>query len=411
MFPERHVLGDKFRAIGEGTHLVVSYRGISWPARNSTLRAGLLLVGGLALSLSLLVAPRASAAPRDRPVTSTDARAKLRQVLQQNLAVLEAQATVIKTVAKLVGPTVVHIEADVLPQTLDNNRTHKLEEAGSGVIIERNGKYYVLTNRHVFRNTPADGIRIHLADGRRIGPKRVLDDHETDVGVLAIDAPDLIAAPVGDSDGMEIGDFVLALGSPFGLSHSVTFGIISARGRHDLMLGDESVRFQDFLQTDAAINPGNSGGPLCNLHGEIIGINTAIASNSGGNEGIGFSIPINGFMVVARQLIDNGKVVRAFLGVSLDARFGPAMAAELGLPRATGARVNGVTKGAPAEAAGILVGDVIIKVDGTTIEDDAHLVNFVGMIEAGRKVSVEVFRDGKTIGLELQVVDRSKFGQ
>ena len=135
-------------------------------------------------------------------------------------------------------------------------------------------------------------------------------------------------------------------------------------------MGDASVRFQDFLQTDAAINPGNSGGPLCNVRGEIIGINTAIASNSGGNEGIGFSIPINLFMAVARQLIDTGKVTRAFLGVSLDAKFGPAMAAELGLAQATGTRVTAVTRGGPAEAAGIRAGDVIMKLDGTAIDDD-----------------------------------------
>ena len=237
----------------------------------------------------------------------------------------------------------------------------------------------------------------------------MLEDEETDVGVLCVDAPGLVASPIGDSDRMEIGDFVLAVGSPFGLSHSVTFGIISARGRHDLQLGDDSVRFQDFLQTDAAINPGNSGGPLCNLHGEIIGINTAIASNSGGNEGIGFSIPINLFMGVARQLIDNGKVTRAFLGVSLDSKFGSAMAAELGMSRATGARVTAVTHGSPAEVAGIRPGDVVMKLDGTPIDDDAHLVNLVGILEAGKKVSLEVFRDGATVVIPVEVADRSKF--
>ena len=152
--------------------------------------------------------------------------------------------------------------------------------------------------------------------------------------MLAVSAPDLTAAPVGDSDRMQIGDFVLAVGSPFGLSHSVTFGIISAKGRRKLALGDaNTIRFQDFLQTDAAINPGNSGGPLVNLHGEVIGINTAIASDTGVNEGVGFSIPANMFMAVARQLIATGTVTRAFLGVNLDWKFGPAMAAELGLPR------------------------------------------------------------------------------
>ena len=183
-------------------------------------------------------------------------------MLEQNAPLLEAQATVVKAVAKLIGPTVVHIAADVPRRTLQYAKDRQVEESGSGVIVQRNGRYYVLTNWHVFRNAPPDGIRIHLADGRVLHPQRMLEDEETDVGVLPIEAADLIAAPLGDSDRMEIGDFVLAVGSPFGLSHSVTFGIISARGRHDLDLADATVRFQDFLQTDAAINPGNSGGPL-----------------------------------------------------------------------------------------------------------------------------------------------------
>ena len=240
------------------------------------------------------------------------------------------------------------------------------------MIIQRKGRFYVLTNRHVFRNArptasastwPTAGNSIPSGSGRTTRPTSA---------VLAVEAPDLIAAPVGDSDRMEIGDFVLAVGSPFGLSHSVTFGIISARGRHDLHLGDAAVRFQDFLQTDAAINPGNSGGPLCNLRGEIIGINTAIASNSGGNEGIGFSIPINMFMAVARQLIDTGKVTRAFLGVSLDATFRPGHGRRARPAAAASAPACcGVTKGSPAEAAGIAPGDVILQFDGIRVDDDA----------------------------------------
>ena len=170
---------------------------------------------------------------------------------------------------------------------------------------------------------------------------------------------------------MEIGDFVLAVGSPFGLRNSVTFGIISAKGRRDLQFGNATVRYQDFLQTDAAINPGNSGGPLCNLRGEVIGINSAIASKSGISERIGFAIPMNMFINVARQLIDTGKVTRAFLGVSLESRYGPAMAAELGLPNPMGTRVLSVIKGTPAEAAGLQAGDVILQIDGERVEDDA----------------------------------------
>ena len=373
---------------------------------------------GLALTFCRLLWPVAQTdAAKTRivnsqhPVTSPAERAALQRVVEQNAPVLEAQAAVVKAVAKLISPAVVHIEADVPRLGILSAKERNVEEAGSGVIVERRGKFYVLTNRHVFRNAGADAIVIHLADGRQLHPQRMLDDEETDVGVLPIEAADLIAAPLGDSDRLEIGDFVLAVGSPFGLSHSVTFGIISARGRHDLELGETTVRFQDFLQTDAAINPGNSGGPLCNLRGQIVGINTAIASSSGGNEGIGFSIPINLVMSVARQLMDTGKVTRAFLGVSLDAKFGAAMAAELGMPHFAGTRVTTVTSGGPAAAAGILPGDVILKLDSTPIDDDSHLVNLVALIEVGKKVSLEIYRDGKTLVLPVVVADRSKFGQ
>jgi serine protease Do len=398
-----------------GSPSVTSKRRKSWSVPGSRVRVAVVcawisLLPSILL-LSLLPAGAADLKPVEtrHPVTSPEARAQLRRILEQNAPLLEAQATVLKTVAKLVGPTVVYIEADVPQRTLAHNLDRHVEEKGSGVIIQWKGRFYVLTARHVFRNAPADGIRIDLADGRRLHPQRVLEDEATDVGVLPIEATDLIASQVGDSDRMEIGDFVLAVGSPFALSHSVTFGIISARGRRDLEFGDVSVRFQDFLQTDAAINLGSSGGPLCNLRGEIIGINTAIASNSGGFEGIGFSIPINLFMSVARQLIDTGKVTRGFLGVSV-ARFGPAVAAELGMARATGARVTAIIRGGPAEAAGLREGDVILKLDATAIDDDAHLVNLVALIEVGKKVSLEVFRDGKTIVIPVEVADRSKFG-
>ncbi len=205
---------------------------------------------------------------------------------------------------------------------------------------------------------------------------------------------------------------MLAVGSPFGLSHSVTFGIISAKGRRDLHLGDAELRFQDFLQTDAAINPGNSGGPLCNLRGEIIGINTAIASNSGGNEGIGFSIPINMFMAVARQLIETGKVARAFLGVSLDAKFGPAMAAEIGLPGPMGAGVTAVTPGSPAEAARLQPGDVILEIDGTRVEDDTA-PDQPGQPDRGRQdgAAGRSSATARRLTVTVEVADRSKFGQ
>ena len=172
----------------------------------------------------------------------------------------------------------------------------------------------MLTNRHVIRHSSPERIEIHLADGRVFNPTRIWSDSETDVAAMAIDATGLAAARLGDSDALEIGDFVLAVGSPFGLSQSVTRGIVSAKGRHNLDLGDDDLKWQNFIQTDAAINPGNSGGPLVNLRGEVVGLNTAIASASGGNEGIGFSIPINIVARIARAAGREHDVAARLLG-------------------------------------------------------------------------------------------------
>src|SRR3989304_1606671 len=219
----------------------------------------------------------------------------------------------------------------------------EIEEAGSGIIVQFGSQDYVLTNRHVIRHSSRELVQIHLADGRVLQPERIWSDEETDVAALAVRATGLVPARLGDSDALEAGDFVLAIGSPFGLSQSVTRGIVSAKGRHNLDLGDGELVWQNFIQTDAAINPGNSGGPLVNLRGEVIGLNTAIASASGGNEGIGFPIPINIVARVGRQLVDNNRVARGFLGVKLDGRFDEKQARALGLagpvrPPATRAR-------------------------------------------------------------------------
>jgi serine protease Do len=171
-------------------------------------------------------------------------------------------------------------------------------------------------------------------------------------------------------------------------------------------LDDPEIKIQDFLQTDAAINPGNSGGPLVNLRGEVVGVNTCIASSSGGNEGIGFAVPINMFMLVARQLIANGKASKAFLGVTLASNFGPAAAEELGLPRPVGARVIKVAENSPASAADLREGDVILQFNGTPVENDAHLVKLVGLTEVGKQVVLTVYRARNTITLRAVVGDR-----
>ena len=228
-------------------------------------------------------------------------------------------------------------------------------------------------------------------------PQKVWTDASTDVAVMKIDRPGLISAQLGNSDQMDIGDFVLAVGSPFGLSHSVTYGIISAKGRRNLELGSKEIEIQDFFQTDAAINPGNSGGPLLNLRGQLVGINTAIASNSGGNEGIGFSIPINMAMTVAEQLVTRGKLLRSYLGVQLEVGFDSLTAHRLGLPSATGALVKSIIPSSPAQRMDLQVGDVIVEFDGVRIENDGHLVKTVGLTPVGRNVNVIFYRDGKRL--------------
>lgn len=340
---------------------------------------------------------------------SLEQRGALYQSLNEQVDALQPQFNVLKTVVKLVSPTVVHIKAEKPDRISTQRAQHELvEEAGSGVIIEYKGRTFVLTNRHVIKGAQLKDIYIGLSDGRDLRPLKKWDDPDTDVALMAVSLSDLVPARLGDSSAVEIGDFVLAVGSPFGLSHSVTYGIISAKGRRDLELGDD-VALQDFMQTDAAINPGNSGGPLINLRGEVIGINTAIASNSGGNEGIGFSIPINAVMHVVRQFVERGRVVRAFLGVNLDRGFTSTVAVKLGLRRKQGAHVTGVTPGGPAEAARLQRGDVILRFNGVRVENDTHLIYLVSLTEVGKEVPIEVFRAGQVFQVNVRVGNKSDF--
>ena len=358
----------------------------------------------LLVAALVLGAGRFSRAQDESDEASVEAeRAEVLSSLSKDIALLEKQSNVLKKVIKLVGPTVVHIEADKIDQlSLRYGRQGQVEEAGSGCIISLGKGHYVLTNRHVIKNAAMRDIKITLDDGRQVTPTRVWSDPETDVAIMAIRGRNLQVSRLGNSDETEIGDFVLAVGSPFGLSQSVTFGIISAKGRRDLELG-EDVRFQDFMQTDAAINPGNSGGPLINLRGEVIGLNTAIASSSGGSEDIGFTIPINMVMIIAKQLVERGSVVRAFLGVKLDSKFGPASATMVGLQRPRGARITQITAGSPAETADLQVGDVILEYSGVRVENDSHLINLVSLTEVGKEVPIVVFRDRKIVPLRVTV--------
>jgi serine protease Do len=313
---------------------------------------------------------------------------------------MERELSIYKRVVQLVAPSVVHVQA----KPLANYRfRHDIEEAGSGVIVRMGERDYVLTNRHVVKHSNAEHIKLELYDGTQISPTRIHSDPETDVAVLAVNSPNLVPARLGDSDRTEIGDVVMAFGNPFNLRQSVTRGIISGKGRSNLDLGDGGVDYQNFMQTDAAINPGNSGGPLVNIRGEVIGLNTAIASNSGGNDGIGFTIPVNIAVSVMRQLIETGHVERGFLGVTLDGYF-DAQAAQLsGLPRLMGTRVKNVTARSPAAMAGLQADDVILSFNGAQIENDQHLISLVKLSDVGRQVEMEVLRKGAYVKVQAAI--------
>ena len=343
-------------------------------------------------------------------------RGQLYRALEKNASLIEQHYRHIKHIVNVVQPTIVHVEAKKKQKSsasIDVDRAAELrpaivEETGAGVIFQRNNRYYVLTNFHVVENSGANDIRLE-ADGRVFHPTRLLHDRETDLSVLEVNTPGLVAARIGDSDQIGVGDFVVAVGSPFGLSHSVSYGIISAMGRHDLELGPQGVKYQNFFQTDAAINPGNSGGPLINLRGEVVGVNTAIASNSGGSDGIGFSIPINMAMRIADDLVERGFVRRGFLGVSLDARYTPAKARSLGLGRSKGALISSITSNSPAAASDLRTGDVIVEFNNRPIVDDSQLVTTVSLSGINQTVPVKVFRGGELKTIYVTVVERNSF--
>ncbi len=361
----------------------------------------------LALATSPLRAQQVH--PVDATVESIPAdRQQLFSELSQDVDALSRELGIYKRVAKLVSPSVVHIEATPLPQY---RFRRDVEEAGSAVLVRYRGADYVLTNRHVIKHSQADLIRLELSDGRQLHPTKIWSDTETDVAVMLVEAKGLIPARIGDSDTAEIGEIVMAFGSPFNLRRSVTRGIISAKGRSNLDLGEGEVVYQKFLQTDAAINPGNSGGPLVNLRGEVIGLNTAIASNSGGNEGIGFSIPINIAVRIMRQLIETGEVEGGFLGVKLDRSFDTASARYVGLNELRGTYINGITARSPATEAGLQVNDVVLSFDGLQIQNDQHLINLVKRTEIGRQVELTIFRNRQKIKKFVRVGRREDYVQ
>ncbi|MBI4825179.1 MAG: DegQ family serine endoprotease [Nitrospirae bacterium] len=328
---------------------------------------------------------------------------------------LKGEGSAFSDVARMVSPTVVNISTtkiiskDILPfprlfdspfddlfKQFRNPRKWKEESLGSGVIVSADG--YIITNNHVIEK--AEEIKVTLFDKQEYKGKLIGSDPKTDIAIIKIKAKDLPAVNWGDSDRLDVGEFVLAFGNPFGLSHTVTMGIVSALGRASVGIAD----YEDFIQTDAAINPGNSGGPLVNVKGEFIGVNTAIISRTGGYEGIGFAVPSNMVKSVMTQLVKEGKVTRGWAGVAIQ-QVTPELARTFGLKKPEGALVTEVIDNSPAEKAGLRRGDIILEVNNKGVDDVETLRNFIAQSRVGSRIALNVLRDTKTIELNLTVAE------
>ncbi|WP_124950394.1 Do family serine endopeptidase [Sulfuriferula thiophila] len=279
------------------------------------------------------------------------------------------------------------------------SRTQRVSNLGSGVIVSADG--YILTNHHVVES--ADEIQVALHDGRTLLAKVVGTDPETDLAVLKIDASNLPAITFSQSDQASIGDVVLAIGDPFGVGQTVTMGIISALGRSHLGINT----FEDFIQTDAAINPGNSGGPLVDTNGNLIGINSAIYSRTGGSQGIGFAIPSNLVAKVMKQIIDHGEVIRGWMGIEVQ-DLTPELAESYKLKSGDGALIAGILRGGPADRANIHPGDVLLSVDKQTITDSAALLNQIAALKPGQSTTITLLHRDKILTTVVKIARRPK---
>lgn len=278
-------------------------------------------------------------------------------------------------------------------------RERKERSLGSGVIVDHKG--LIITNNHVV--SKADEIKVLLSDKREFKAKLIGTDSKTDLAVLKIETDGLHTIPWADSDKLEVGEFVLAVGNPFGLNQTVTLGIVSAIGRASMGIAE----YEDFIQTDAAINPGNSGGPLVNARGELVGVNTAIFSQSGGNMGIGFAVPSNMARTILDQLVRTGRVVRGWLGVSIQ-DMSPELASQFGVAEPKGVLVSDVLDGSPAKRAGLERGDVIVEFDGKTVENPTQLRNAVAQTAITKKTTVKFIRDKGVRSVAVTIVEQPK---
>jgi len=278
-----------------------------------------------------------------------------------------------------------------------SNRQRKEPSLGSGVILSAEG--YILTNNHVISD--AAEIAVALKDGRTTSAKLIGADPESDLSVLKIDMKDLPVVTLGRSDNLEVGDVVLAIGNPFGVGQTVTSGIVSGLGRSELGINT----FENFIQTDAAINPGNSGGALINANGELVGINTAIFSQSGGSHGIGFAIPVNLAKDVLTQLIENGRVIRGWLGIKIQ-DISPKLATAFELDSTDGVVISNIVVNGPADKAELDRGDIITHIDGNKVRDFRETLNQISMHKPGDQVNLSIIREGKKLEKIATVSER-----
>ncbi|MDE3119137.1 MAG: Do family serine endopeptidase [Nitrospirota bacterium] len=360
------------------------------PRARTTISPASLLLAGLLAGLVLGRADGALAAKRDVPTPPAQAD-------------LQAQ---IRGAASKVKPAIVNIAATVLvrDQALSDEGLpfglfpegppRRQYGQGSGVIVSEDG--YIVTNNHVVAD--ATEVEVLLADRRQFKGRVVATDPKTDVAVVKIEATGLPAVAWGDSSQLAVGDFVLAVGNPMGLSQTVTFGIVSAVGRADVGVAD----YEDFIQVDAPINPGNSGGALVNVKGELVGINTAIASITGGSVGVGFAIPSNMARAAMQSLLKTGRVVRGFLGATTQDVL-PQLGKLFGLPDVKGAIVTDVFARGSAEKAGLKRGDVVVRFDGKEVLDSGRLRNWIAVSAIGSKHKLDVVRDGKPLQMDLVI--------
>ncbi len=325
-------------------------------------------------------------------------------VVSDDLNLMATQKAFV-AIAKAVTPAVVSVYVTTKPKNsipFFHNFQFNLPEPqpergmGSGVIVTSDG--YILTNNHVVDDADKNGIKVTLCDNREFNGRVVGKDPTTDVAVIKIDAKDLSVAALGNSDSVEVGQWVLAIGNPLGLTSTVTAGIVSALGRNiDVATSQEKYGISNFIQTDAAINPGNSGGALVNIRGEVIGINAAIATRTGYNQGYGFAIPINLVRKMAEDLIAYGKVKRPWLGIQMKSEIDETDAHALGMSKPAGVLVQDVMSGTPAEKAGIKAGDVILSVDGKDVNAANEIQTIIAEHKPGDVVSVKIYRSGNTV--------------